>query len=340
MKTLRSYLFELSLEHTEFPVRELLALTERLGDRCRRISDHICIIETDRGEESMNVYSDCLAFTMRFSLLHGTYGSMDELLDGVDEVGRTIEGRTACIRVTARDKGTGPKVLDLQKSLGAVLSSHCPIRLEGPEREVRVVAEQGSYFLAVKLKEVDRRSIDSRQVKYRAFFSPVSLSPRYARGLLNLCGVSRGSRVLDPFCGTGGIVIESLLLGASTVGSDIDPRMIEGTRKNLEQLHLSSGWELHCIDVGRIGELGPFDVIVTDPPYGRSSYYNREDIRQLYARAMRSAVGCLKKGGALGIVVPDPSLLQKPDEVSVEAHLSQRVHKSLVRNYIVFRKKS
>jgi 2-polyprenyl-3-methyl-5-hydroxy-6-metoxy-1,4-benzoquinol methylase len=42
--------------------------------------------------------------------------------------------------------------------------------------------------------------------------------------------------VLDPFCGTGVILQEALLMGYSVYGSDIEPRMAEYTKKNLQWL--------------------------------------------------------------------------------------------------------
>jgi tRNA G10 N-methylase Trm11 len=42
--------------------------------------------------------------------------------------------------------------------------------------------------------------------------------------------------VLDPFCGTGVILQEALLMGYSVYGTDIDPRMVEYSKKNLQWL--------------------------------------------------------------------------------------------------------
>lgn len=39
--------------------------------------------------------------------------------------------------------------------------------------------------------------------------------------------------ILDPFCGTGVVIQESLIMGYDCVGSDNDPRMIEYARKNI-----------------------------------------------------------------------------------------------------------
>ena len=39
--------------------------------------------------------------------------------------------------------------------------------------------------------------------------------------------------IVDPFCGTGGIAIEASLLGLEVLASDLDSRMVEGTKSTL-----------------------------------------------------------------------------------------------------------
>lgn len=48
-------------------------------------------------------------------------------------------------------------------------------------------------------------------------------NPQVARALLNIFGVKPGQVVLDPFCGSGTTLVESLQLGISAVGTDINP---------------------------------------------------------------------------------------------------------------------
>lgn len=45
-----------------------------------------------------------------------------------------------------------------------------------------------------------------------------------------------GCLILDPFCGTGTILMEAMLMGLSAVGSDSDPRMVQAAKKNAEWL--------------------------------------------------------------------------------------------------------
>jgi tRNA G10 N-methylase Trm11 len=42
--------------------------------------------------------------------------------------------------------------------------------------------------------------------------------------------------VLDPFCGTGVVLQEALLMGYSVYGTDVEPRMVEYSKKNLQWL--------------------------------------------------------------------------------------------------------
>jgi tRNA G10 N-methylase Trm11 len=69
------------------------------------------------------------------------------------------------------------------------------------------------------------------------------LPPKLAQTLINLASstmsddvdIQHGS-VLDPFCGTGVVLQEALLMGHKATGSDLDPRMISYTKENLEWL--------------------------------------------------------------------------------------------------------
>jgi hypothetical protein len=48
-----------------------------------------------------------------------------------------------------------------------------------------------------------------------------------------MSGALPGEWILDPFCGTGGTLIEAALIGCREAGTDADLEMIAGSRKNL-----------------------------------------------------------------------------------------------------------
>ncbi len=47
--------------------------------------------------------------------------------------------------------------------------------------------------------------------------------PQLAKALMNYAGIKKSDTVLDPFCGSGTTLVESLLFGANAVGVDINP---------------------------------------------------------------------------------------------------------------------
>ncbi len=70
------------------------------------------------------------------------------------------------------------------------------------------------------------------------------LPPKLAQILLNLCGqLPEKSRVLDPFCGTGVVLQEALLMNYKAYGTDLSERMVDYSRKNL--LWLENGQRSH-----------------------------------------------------------------------------------------------
>ena len=62
------------------------------------------------------------------------------------------------------------------------------------------------------------------------------LPPKLAQIIINLAAPRMGPKILDPFCGSGVILQEALLMGFDVVGSDIDERMISYAGTNLDWL--------------------------------------------------------------------------------------------------------
>ena len=140
-----------------------------------------------------------------------------------------------------------------------------------------------------------------------------------------------GDRVLDPFCGTGGILIEAELLGATAVGSDFDPFMVQGSRQNVLQslLMLADATQLPFKDHS-------IDSVVTDLPYGQSVCIKKADtMDNLYADALDEIARVLKRGKRAVVVThKDISGIARQHMTVLEQH-EQRVHKSLTRHVLV-----
>ena len=132
--------------------------------------------------------------------------------------------------------------------------------------------------------------------------------------------------LLDPFCGTGGILIEAELLSMHAIGSDFDPLMVQGSTRNLPSasLMIADATQLPFSDHS-------IDTIVTDFPYGQSVCIRKTDtMDQLYAASLeeirqgaetRSPGRCCHAPGHLGNCSPGhdrfadarPACPQEPD---------------------------
>jgi tRNA G10 N-methylase Trm11 len=62
------------------------------------------------------------------------------------------------------------------------------------------------------------------------------LPPKLAQIMINLTNPSEEAVILDPFCGTGVVLQEALLMGYKGIGTDLEPRMVEYATRNLDWL--------------------------------------------------------------------------------------------------------
>jgi tRNA (guanine10-N2)-methyltransferase len=112
----------------------------------------------------------------------------------------------------------------------------------------------------------------------RAFLGPTSLEPLLALSMCNMAGIRSGSVVLDPFVGTGSVLVAAARIGGVTFGVDVDYRVLcmgkmgRTVATNFEQY----GLPLPELVRGDMAELclrrsalaNLFDAVVCDPPYG------------------------------------------------------------------------
>ncbi len=134
--------------------------------------------------------------------------------------------------------------------------------LDAPSHRFLIVAQASGLWLGEILSET-RASFRLHDAKpYR---TSSSLSSRLSRGLVNLV-CPPASSLLDPFCGTGSILLEAAAIGVPAWGADHNPKMVHMSCRNLAHFGLPPHVErLDARETSRSA-----DVIVTDLPYGRS----------------------------------------------------------------------
>jgi len=278
-----------------------------------------------------------LAFTHRASELVGrtdaTVPAARALLSAAD-----ID-RTGTVAVRAVDvRGTaGVDTQRAERELGDVLVERgFAVDLEDADHELRALfaGDEGTCMLGWLAAESDR-GFARRKPTDRPFFQPGSMDPALARALANIAGARPGATVLDPMCGTGGILIEAGLVGSRVVGVDVQHRMVRGSRENLADA-LGGGWAVARGDARSLPLADDsVDAVVFDTPYGRQSKVTGRPhllVQSALEEARRVAPRC--------VVVGDRPWAQPAHEAgwTTEAAFDRPVHRSLTRYVLALRR--
>jgi tRNA (guanine10-N2)-dimethyltransferase len=219
----------------------------------------------------------------------------------------------------------------LERLMGSLIDG--PISLTRPEVEFRAICSADRIYLGRVLLRIDRGGYDLRRPSTRPFFHPGVMLPRTARAAVNLSLVMPGEILSDPFCGTGGLLAEAALVGASPVGSDADPAMVAGCRLNFPSLPLilADACSLPL-------RSGSFDAVVTDLPYGQSSWIRSRNLDLLYSRAFGEMHRVLRPGHRAVVVTHREIADVAGSFFTVLQVHRQRVHRSLTRRITVLGK--
>lgn len=116
------------------------------------------------------------------------------------------------------------------------------------------------------------------------------LPPKLAQTIVNLgtgmLSPADETVVLDPFCGTGVILQEALLMGYGAYGTDLEPRMIDYSQINLDWLTIHGKETTPVLEVGDATTHKwehPFSVVASETYLGRplTAWPNSETLREI-----------------------------------------------------------
>jgi tRNA (guanine10-N2)-dimethyltransferase len=236
-----------------------------------------------------------------------------------------------------RGHSRGLNTTELEKEIGARINESAKwarVDLETPDVLFFTIITNDTALFCLSIEEIEEKGFGQRRPGLRPFFHPSSMHPRLARAMVNLSRVRPGSRFLDPFCGSGGILLEAGMIGCELVGVDIDPVMSNGSKENLRALGIQSS--NICVADARKIPLKEIDSIATDPPYGRSSSTKGSQIFMLVEASLQEMASILKLQGRICISVPSDVNVKKLNIKGLkilEIH-PFRVHRSLTRNIV------
>jgi SAM-dependent methyltransferase len=143
----------------------------------------------------------------------------------------------------------------------------------------------------LRIQDIDAYAARDRGRPKRDAFVGM-LPPKLAQTIVNLgTGTQPAATdaiVLDPFCGTGVVLQEALLMGYGAYGTDLEPRMVDYSRQNLEWLatrgteHATSV-ELEVGDATTHQWSHPFSIVAGETYLGRplSNWPNPEKLQEI-----------------------------------------------------------
>jgi tRNA (guanine10-N2)-dimethyltransferase len=333
------YLFELSKEHNTLPKAEILSClsAENIDYDILDTNEDILLIESNTSDDKINELANRLALT--FFVNDFMFSSRHSVQEIIKPTTRNPLKKLGSIAIKYKNRSNIIDSQPIVKALAEVYTSNREVNLENPDIEIRGLITDSTLYVGSKIAEINRSQFEERKVQNRPFFSPISLHPKIARALVNLTSIKKDEVLLDPFCGTGGILIEAGLMGIKVIGSDIEEKMIEGCKKTLDFYNIKDS-KLYCSDISNIHDhIDTVDAIATDLPYGKSTTTKGEKMDQLYDRAFKSMSKLLKQDGRAVVGLSKKNLIPLGQKYLnlVEKH-DLKVHRSLTRYFAVFQK--
>ncbi|XP_030830415.1 tRNA (guanine(10)-N2)-methyltransferase homolog [Strongylocentrotus purpuratus] len=317
MAAMRHFLIVFAQEHIDFRISEIKSLVSHLGIQAdltsHKYEEKSPFLEIDLPSE------DCMQKLMNRSVLsrsaievwaHGsTYSEVCAGLDAVprDEMEKYCkEDVSFCFKVHTFGKQLSSAAkLDTMKRLQDHLPLKGPVKMRDPDQVFYIFEDYGvqpnqapdkphRIFVGRWISDGQKRLAHRYSVKTRHFIGNTSMDALLSLVMTNQAGVQEGDLVLDPFVGTGSLLVAAAHFGGYVAGCDINYNIIHGRGKssraqpktetktkyrgrdenisaNLEQYGLGHRYLDVLIsdfsqDIWREQPL--FDAIITDPPYG------------------------------------------------------------------------
>lgn len=310
----------LSGEQTTIPSAEAKALFLAYDPDSRFSSPERRIIIAESKADPM-VVSRRVAFARRVGLL------IDDPADAADLVrGRKVRLRSFSTAASNRPVNVGALLRGLDAE----------VDLRRPDYEFTLVDGEKRY-LALTAPGIMAQNWHLRRPRQRAFFHPSAIFPKLSRALVNLTRCREGQTLLDPFAGTGSILIEAAEVGILPLAMDQTAKMAMGSLANMK------GFAQSWLGVVRADAFNlpvtKVDGVATDAPYGRASSTRGKGAESVLHLAMETLPSVLRKGSRLVIMHPKHVAAEPTSEMATEEEHYLYVHKRLTRAITVLRRK-
>ncbi len=144
------------------------------------------------------------------------------------------------------------------------------------------------------------------------------LPPKLAQIMINLAQGEKTEPLLDPFCGSGTILSEAMLMGyQKLVGTDISAKAISDTKENLEWIKQNFSIKnvktetkiISATEINKPYKPKTFSAIVTEPYLGPQRGQHEisktvSELEKLYTQSLKALARIIKQNGKLVMIWP------------------------------------
>ena len=345
------YLAELSGESIDLSLQELEALVETAGGKLsvkgKLDKGKIALLDISLRDSQVRELAEKSAMLKFIAAVVKELKNLE--LKELGKVAYKWVKFPFCVRVLDLE---GEQLPEIEGRLASVIfdyfvhedkRQHITVSLNNQKTTVLFVIAKKRVFVTDLVWKSEKGRFTNRDPAKKPAFHPTTLKPKLARTLVNLSRPTKGSTLLDPFCGTGSVLIESAVLGMKPIGIDMDAEMLSGSKRNLKFYKLNAQlMQGNSTQLDNYLKKNSVDAIATDPPYGRSSRIGAKNIKTLYKYFFYSAHGILKPKRYLAALYPDSIDARKlvnRKQWSIVFESDLYVHGGLTRKFLVLRKR-
>ncbi|XP_039960648.1 tRNA (guanine(10)-N2)-methyltransferase homolog [Bactrocera tryoni] len=305
----KKYILWFAQEHLDFRVAEFNSIIKLFGLKHRKLNDNTLkpfwIVEFANEESAIKFASRSVSLRSIYELwgysdnlksfhekLQDSIKTKENLMNPYKQKSFKIVVETYNKHISQKEKVEKIETLEYLPFQGEVdlktpQTEWCYIEFYGLD-PTAVPSEPDDILFGRLVANGQRDLIKELSLKKRKFIGNTSMDAQLSLLMVNQALVNNGDLVLDPFVGTGSLLVSAAKFGGYVLGADIDFMMLHGrsrpsritqkvrerderVRANLEQYGCGDRY----IDVIISDFSNPlwregveFDAIITDPPYG------------------------------------------------------------------------
>jgi tRNA (guanine10-N2)-dimethyltransferase len=335
----------LSGEHENLPYSEVKAILEAEGFQYRLLEKLDQVVRLDVDSTCVDALKRRAALTrvcgLELATSEAEINRITEAVRSVDFSEVLTENDCFVVRVKhVKEYSAGINGMTLEGALGKLIREAAPnslVNLKKPSKTFLGVLTGDKFVFGLKLADIPGKPFMERRPRKKPFFHPSAMPAKLARCMVNLAKPKSGELLLDPFCGTGGMLIEAGLIDCRILGLDVQRRMVKGSLRNMRHFNIEA--EGMLVADARSPPVTRVDCVVTDPPYGISATTLRRSMRQIVEEVLTSVHSMLSKQRRVCLAAPRTLNIALIGAELGYKHIESNlvyVHRSLTREIAVF----